>query len=68
MPEPIFTEYRRDLIARTSADLLKILFAAALASKLFVEFPARLKLGLLALSVVLGLLAFFGCPRKNPKG
>lgn len=32
MPDPIFTEYRRELVAKTLFDLLKIAVAAAFAS------------------------------------
>lgn len=66
MREPVFSEYRRDLFAKTAADMLKILFAAALASKLFVEFPGNLKFLLLILGVVLGIIALFACPLRKP--
>lgn len=67
MSEPIFSEYRRDLIAKTAADFLKILFAAALASKFFSEFAMALKLRLFAFGFVLLILTLFICPMKKPK-
>ena len=67
MRDPLWTDYRRDLIARITGDLLKILFAAALASKFFAELGEALKIRLLILSLILGVLTFFVCPRIKPK-
>lgn len=66
MADPIFTAYRRDLIARTSFDLLKIAVAGAFASKFFFEFTWLVKLGMVVIIATLGLLGFFLCPRWPP--
>lgn len=67
MAQPIFTECRRDLIAKTAADLLKILFAAALASRFFMGFSSRLKFILLLLSISFVIIGLFGCPLRKPE-
>jgi hypothetical protein len=67
MTEPIFTDFRRELIARTAADLLKILFAAALASKFFLELSAALRIGLSILSGILVAIVILGCPLRKPR-
>lgn len=67
MAEPIFTDFRRELIAKTLFDLLKIAVAAAFASKFFYEFSWPVKLGGALAIVTLGVLGFFVCPSKRPK-
>ena len=67
MAELIFTEYRRDLVARTFFDLLKIAVAAAFASKFFVEFAWGVKVTLWGVIAALGLGGFFVSPRRPPK-
>lgn len=67
MREPIFTEYRRDLLARTAFDLLKIFVATALASKFFFEFTGVVRIGLTLATVMVGVFGFLICPRKPPK-
>lgn len=68
MVEPIFTDYRRDLIAKTAADLLKVLFAGALAGRFFFEFLPQVRFGLLAVGLVFGLLMLWTCPLRKPNG
>jgi len=67
MAEPFFTEYRRDLVARTFFDLLKIAVGAAFASKFFVEFAWGAKVTLWGVIAALGLGGFFVSPRRPPK-
>ena len=67
MAEPLFTEYRRDLVGRTFFDLLKIAVAAAFASKFFFDFPLRLKIVLWLVLLTLGLCGFFFAPRHPPR-
>ena len=68
MIEPIFTDYRKDLVARTLFDLLKIFIAAALASKFFHEFSFPVKMGIGAAMVTLAMLGLVFCPKQPPKG
>lgn len=67
MSEPIFTDFRREQIARTIFDVLKIVIAAAFASKFFFEFHPLVKIamGLLMIALVVSGIGF--CPRKKPK-
>ena len=64
---PIFTERRRDLIAKTLADLLKISVAGAVASKFFVEFPLRLRLVLGGVIPLILVMAILICPKDGRK-
>jgi len=67
MRDPIFTDFRRTLIAKTLFDLLKIAVGGALASKFFVELPTLLR-SALALSIpVLLVAAILVCPRDGRK-
>jgi len=68
MAQLIFTEYRRDLIAKTFFDLLKVAFAASFASRFFLEFGGWMRFGVIAAMLCLGLLGFLICPGKSPKG
>lgn len=68
MPEPIFTDFRRELVAKTLFDLLKIAVAAAFASKFFFEFSSIVKAGAVAIMVLLALSGFFFCPKKPVRG
>jgi hypothetical protein len=67
MAEPIFSDYRRDLVARTFFDLLKISVAAAFASKFFFEFGWPVKIGMWSVIITFGVLGFFFCPRNPPR-
>ncbi len=67
MADLVFTERRRDLVAKTLADLLKIAVAAALASKLFIEFPAPARLALATVTPLLLVAAFLICPKNGQK-
>ena len=62
----IFTDFRRELIARTLFDLLKIAFAAALASKFFFDFPPVVKLWLWGGMGAMAIGAILVCPIKKP--
>lgn len=66
MAEPLFTEYRRDLVARTFFDL-KIAVAAAFASKFFLGFTWPVQSILWLVITTLGVLGFVFCPRQPPK-
>ena len=68
----IFTDFRRELIAKTLFDLLKIAVAAAFASKFFFEFPKMVKLimwfSIMAVAVVAILLAHRRSQRSDANG
>ena len=66
MTPVIFTDFRREMIARTLFDLLKIAVAAALASRFFVGFPrvVQLLVGLLMIAALASGVLF--CPLKKP--
>ena len=64
----IFTDFRREMIARTLFDLLKIAIAAAFAGKFFLEAPKMIQLFGGMIIVVLTLAAVFTCPPKKPEG
>lgn len=63
----IFTNFRREMIARTLFDLLKIALGAALASKFFLDSPRVVQLIGGTVIVALGVAAVFICPAKKPK-
>ena len=63
----VFTDFRRELIARTLLDLLKIFLAAALASKLFFEFRGVVKLCLWLAIMAFTVVGVWMCPPKKPK-
>ena len=67
MPAPIFTDFRRTLIAKTLFDLLKIAIAGALASKFFVDFPGLLRWALVATIPTLLIVCILVCPRDGSK-
>ena len=62
----MFSPYRRDLIARTWFDLVKIALAGALASKFFVEFPRPVQISIGVIVVGLWVLGLVTCPQKPP--
>lgn len=66
MADPIVTDYRRDLVARTAFDVLKIVVAAAFASRFFFEFAAVVKwvIGLLIVALAVG--GFIAAPQRKP--
>lgn len=63
----IFTNFRREMIARTLFDILKLWVAAALASKFFLEFPFVVKFGMWVVMGALAVGGIFFCPPKKPK-
>ena len=63
----MFTDFRRELIARTLFDLLKIGAAAAFASKFFLGSPRVVKWIMGLLLVVLTVMGISVCPPKKPK-
>ncbi len=63
----IFTDFRREMIARTLFDLVKIAAAAAFASKFFFDFPKVVQLMSAPGIVALGVVALLICPPKKPK-
>ena len=63
----VFTDFRREMIARTLFDLLKIWVAAAFASKFFVDSPAVVKFFMSVSLMTLGGGAIFCCPLQKPK-
>ena len=65
--EPIFTDFRRTLIAKTLFDLLKIAVAGMLASKFFAEFPLSLRVSLVMATFVLLIMGILICPRNGRK-
>ena len=66
MADPIVTDYRRDLVARTAFDVLKIVIAAAFASRFFFEFATAVKwvVGLLIVALAVG--GFITAPPRKP--
>ena len=67
MSVPIFTEFRRTLIAKTLFDCLKIELAGALASNFFIELPRLLRFALGLSIPVLLVAAILVCPRDGRK-
>lgn len=65
MREPIFTTKRRDLLAKTAVDLVKILIAAGLASEFFSLMPWWIRVPLAGSIVGLLMLGIFVCPKKE---
>ena len=63
----IFTDFRREMIAKTLFDLLKFWVAAALASKFFLDFPFVVKSGMWVVMVAFAAGGIFICPPKKPK-
>jgi|GEM_PF-6650861 len=63
----IFTDFRREMIARTLFDLFKIILVAAFASKFFLEFPKMVQFGLWCTMAVIGVSGCLCCPLKKPK-
>lgn len=63
----IFTDFRRELLAQTLFDLLKVAVAASLASKFFLEAPGMVQWIAGVGIVTLAAVAFFLCPPKKPK-
>ncbi|MEW6096270.1 MAG: hypothetical protein AB1567_07065 [bacterium] len=63
----VFTDKRRELLARTLMDITKIVIAAAFASEFFFKFAIWLRILLLCgigLTVILGILV---CPKDERK-
>lgn len=63
----IFTDFRRELLARTLFDLLKISVVAVFASKFFLELPRMVQLLIGVGMVGVAVFGFFLCPPKKPK-
>lgn len=64
----VFTDFRREMIARTLFDLLKIAVAAAFAGRFFFDSSPMIQWGLWFGMVSLGVSGFFFCPLKKPRG
>ncbi len=62
--ESIFTDKRRELLAKTFMDIAKIFVAAALASEFFKKFPLWLRAILLASTIGLLTFATLVCPKR----
>ncbi len=64
------SEERREFTARYLADISKMMFALALASKLFLDLRPELRIGLPTLGAALFVIAYFLCPikRRNTGG
>ncbi len=67
MAEQVFTTYRRDMIAKTWFDLLKVVIGAAIASKfLFGSLSFLIRCGMVTLGIGLCLAGVFICPKRRP--
>ena len=64
----LFSAYRRDLLARTCYDVLKIAFGAAFASKFFLEFAWTAKVAMCVVMLACALAGILLCPRRPAKG
>lgn len=61
--KPVFTERRRDLLAKTIMDIVKVAIAVAFASEFFFKFAIWLKVSLLISIILLIIIGFLVCPK-----